>query len=568
MTDFKSWLLRHENVFLAVLFLLVACWFSNYLFFQGFGLYYDDWPAMANHAKFKLFAKANNAFDWFKIWPHGRPLGWFFLSVLGAPARIFEDISYLYVVGFFIVSIICVLIFFIVSHKYGKKVGLVVALLFMLSPVDTTRIHLTMNYIAHSGLIFSLLAIICYQQGHKSIAYLISIAALLCYESTFPIFVAAALLTRSVFSLKTWKKQAIHTLFCAIVFVLVQLIRYFVSGFHQKEVQQGAWDLVVIVFSGISQYTFHFFEFFFWGIKRGYENIDLISLVMAISFFAVIIYVVRRNKVFLPNTSLKQSGDLFIVGFILLILGLILSGLASYYPQMPWGGVNTRVYMAATFGGAVFMTALFSVLYQITQKAQGRYIADIALLIVLLGLVGNNLRIQRDYVEAWGIQKQVLRSSIDMACDAKPGDTIILLPQPPKSDKGRAIGVHGFGYSTAIADIFDWGKLPLFEIPRIMKAQENWNKELEFGKDGNLHWKKQQLSGYYNLAMASLKPGTIIFLRGTKQGLVRENRLEIDGVNILKVDNSAHGKEECLFRTKPLTGPLAAWIYPDMIGYR
>jgi hypothetical protein len=68
--------------------------------------------------------------------------------------------------------------------------------------------------------------------------------------------------------------------------------------------------------------------------------------------------------------------------------------------------------------------------------------------------------------------------------------------------------------------------------------------------------------------MAPLKPGTIIFLRGTKQGLVRENRLEIDGVNILKKENSTLRKDECLFRTKPLTGPLAAWVYPDMIGYR
>jgi hypothetical protein len=357
-------------------------------------------------------------------------------------------------------------------------------------------------------------------------------------------------------------------LFSVIILVLVQLTRYFVAGFHQKEVHQGAWDLAVIFFSGISQYSFHFFEFFFWGIKRGYENMDFISLVMAIFFFAIITFVVRRNKAFLTNTSLKQSGDLFIVGCILLILGLILSGLASYYPHMAWGDRNTRVYMAATFGGAVIMTALLFVVYQSTQKGQGRYIGDIVLITILLGLVGNNLRMQRDYVEAWDIQKQVLRSSIDMACDAKPGDTIILVPQPPKWDKGRAIGVYGFGYSTAIADIFDWGKLPLFQIPRIMKAHKDWDKELEFRKDGNLHWKKQQLSGFYNLAMAPLKPGTIIFLRGTKQGLVRENRLEIDGVNILKKENSTLRKDECLFRTKPLTGPLAAWVYPDMIGYR
>jgi hypothetical protein len=438
----------------------------------------------------------------------------------------------------------------------------------MLSPVDTTRIHLTMNYIAHTGLIFSFLAILFYQKGQKTIAYIISIAALLCYESTFFPFVAAVLLTYSVFSLKTWKKQVIHILFCAIVVILVQLIRYSIAGFHQKEVQQGAWDLVTLFISGISSYTIHFFEFFFWGLKQGYENIDFISLILAISFFAVITFMVRRDKVSPTITSMKQSYDLFIVGFVLLILGLLLSGLASYYPHMAWGGRNTRVYMAATFGGAVIITALLAALYQFTQRGRRRYVADIVLIIILFGLVGNNLKIQRDYVESWDIQKQVLRSSLDMACDAKPGDTIILVPQAPRWDRGRAMGVYGFGYSTAIADIFDWGKLPLFQIPRIMRGNKNWHEHLEFRKDGKLYWKKQQLSGHLPLAMSSLKPGTIIFLRGTKQGLVRENSLEIDGINILKEDNSSLRKEKCLFHTKPLTGPLAAWVYPDLIGLR
>ena len=134
---------------------------------------------MADFTKLKLWG-VSGPIDWFYRWPHGRPLGWFLLSILGWPARESGQLIYLYLVGFAIVSTLSVLIFLIIDKKFGRIAGLLSAFLFLASPVDTTRLEVTLNFIAHTGLIFSLLGIWLYQHNRLFLAYTTSVLALLC----------------------------------------------------------------------------------------------------------------------------------------------------------------------------------------------------------------------------------------------------------------------------------------------------------------------------------------------------------------------------------------------------
>jgi len=160
----------------------------------------------------------------------------------------------------------------------------------------------------------------------------------------------------------------------------------------------------------------------------------------------------------------------------------------------------------------------------------------------------------------------VVREAIALSCDAEPGDIILIVPREPRWDRGRAIHPYGFGYSTAIADIFDWEKLPIQSVPRIMKARDKWEKALNLGADGNLHWQKPVLSGFPVLAKLPVKPGSIIYLRGTLRGLVRiEEEYLVDGVNPIKRNKNKGG---CIFREKELKGPLAPIVFPDLFSFR
>jgi hypothetical protein len=53
-----------NNKITLILFILAACWLTNYLLIQGFGLYHDDWPAMADFTKLKLWG-VSGPIDWF-----------------------------------------------------------------------------------------------------------------------------------------------------------------------------------------------------------------------------------------------------------------------------------------------------------------------------------------------------------------------------------------------------------------------------------------------------------------------------------------------------------------------
>lgn len=549
--------------------IILVSWLTNYLLIQGYGLYYDDWPAIADHTKMKMWENTNGPLGWLEIWPHGRPVGWFFLSLLGSPGRESGELTDLYLVGFVIVSTIAVLIYLITKKKFGVLAGALTSILFLTSPVDTTRIEVTLNYIAHTGFIFTLLAIWLYQRQRKLLAYIISVFSLLSYESTFLPFVAAPLLTHSIYSKKTWKEQMLHGIICLLIIMAISAIRYWVfdRGFSIHQGQQDRNTLLAL-FIGLENYSIHFFNFFLFGIKQGFQNLSALSATIGLIVSTPLLFLIYH----LRETDIDKSKkilELFVVGCTLLVLGLATSGIAEYSPVgEPFGGRNTRVFVSATFGGSVMICAMILLCFHAADKYKITPAAYALMLTILFGVSSNALKIQNDYVEAWDIQKHMFRAAIELSCDASLGDSIILLPQEPAWDKGRAILPYGFGLSTGIADTFDWGDTELSKIPTLMKAHKDWYKHLELRDDGKLHWKKLKRSGFYSLAMAPVSQQSIIYLKGTKRGLVRVNEpIFIDGVNIIKPEPSKPANNDCLFRERALTGPLAPFLYPDYIAF-
>lgn len=560
-------LIKNDRL-LMVLSVLLTCWIVNYFYVQGFGLYHDDWPAMADYTKLKLFNGVDSPIDWFWKWPHGRPLGWFLLSVLGAPGRMTGELIYLYLVGFIILSTLAILIFLIVERRFGRLTAIFATFLFLASPADTTRIEVTLNYIAHTGLLFSIFGIWLYQRGKTYLSYAIASLALLCYESTFFLFAAAPLLTFELRSMNTWKKQVIHGLICVALVLVISAIRYWVfdSRFAVHPNQQDK-DFIVTFFLGLEKYSLHFFNIFAFGIKQGLSNLTPISAILGTIISAFLILSVRISSSYKDGYQLKNITDLFIIGFILLMAGLITSGFTDFFPDRAYGDRNTRVYLAATFGGGLIITSLIYLSFYLSRKYNANFMAFSLLFMIFLGITSNALKLQKDYVAAWQIQKQAFRSAIELSCDAEYGDRIIFMPQEPPHDKGRAIYPYGFGFSTAIADTFDWGDTHYRRIPSFMRAYNNWEKYLTLREDGRLHWDELKLSGFPVLAKAPLTPGAIIYLKGTKNGLVRDHSpIMIDGVNIIKPRPSPGSGDTCFFKDRALTGPLAPFIYPDLIA--
>lgn len=564
----ETYELKNQS-FVFFLIVPVLCWVANYTYFQGFGLYHDDWPAMANHTKLALYGGIESPFAWFDIWPQGRPLGWFFLSALGAPARYFGELTYFYIVGYAILTTVSLLIFQIVRLKYGVFLALLVAVLFMTSPADTTKIQLTMNYLAHTGFIFCLLAIFLYQRGLIFFAYVFSALPLLCYEATFFPFVAAPLLTLPLYLWSTWKRQFIHGLLCLLVIAFVITIRVWVfdsalkvnTGVEQK-------GTIMVFLDGLYRYGLHFFVLFSNGILIGLKATGAMSLALAGLTFGSLFLANRKFPTW-NQASLLVAMDLVAVGLILLLLGLVTAGFTDYYPRTQFGGRDTRVYIVAIFGGAMIMSALVPLAGTILKDQKASlFVKSVVITFLVIGVSGNSIKLQKDYVEAWDLGRSVVRSSIELSCDAIPGDIIILVPLEPAWDRSRAIHPYGFGFSTAIADIYSWPGTTVTTIPRIMRGWNNWPKAIVENENGTLIWGKRVLSGFPLFTGGQIKPNSIIHLRGTHRGLVRSNTpILIGGTNVVKPQRSVLNGETCWYRQKPMDAPLAPIVYPDLFTF-
>lgn len=564
MVSFSYHLPQRETLFLFSIFWTVS-FFGGFLLFGNYGFYNDDWTAVGGFFKYELF-NIDSPLEWFQRWPHGRPLGWFFLQVLGAPGRYFMSLPTHYLVAISIIAATCYLSFRLVEKRFGVTTACAVVCCFVLSPVNTTHISLTMVFICYPGIILALTAMIMYtSQANiiRRLSYMLAFLALPVYESTFFLFLAAPWFAKPIRQPGTVQTTIKHIFICAILVAAYLTFRLYVFevGFTLRS-GMGADSAVNRLLYGLFLYPLLFVKLFFETQIFSFQNLDVVALPILISVVLTWNYCLWRGGRSFPIIETNSSHgsrffDSLLVGLACIVLSVMIAGFSEMYPGFPSDFRGTRIFAFSFLGAGIIFGAFVEFLFKIFSIKQ-MHMRLLLVAVIFLPMSVRAAAIQNDYVDAWEKQKKVIDNVIAQSCDLAPGDIIVLELSPYNRGRHQAVKAHSFGYATVIADLFDWKNVPLLNRPRMMRAHRDWKEFVTVDKNNTVNFKKQVLLGIPLLANRPVEAGKIIVFRQLDWAQIKRasEPIVINGVTINKMQGNEL-LEDCFWNRFPQTGPLA-----------
>ena len=136
--------------FLAILIVLITLFFSHFDSYKSFGFYEDDTVHIASRMGYSINdLKAFSAKMLSNPFKSGRPLSFVIPAFLSAAGYRIGGLPFLYLIGYLVISINSILIFFIILKRFNFNLAFLTALLFVLYPADVTKILLTHIFLLH-----------------------------------------------------------------------------------------------------------------------------------------------------------------------------------------------------------------------------------------------------------------------------------------------------------------------------------------------------------------------------------------------------------------------------------
>lgn len=223
--------------------LILACvvLFSLYVRVADYGFYEDDYWGIVPSFKTPPAEMWDTTISHLQTWPTGRPLNhilpmWF--SWLGYHLARVQGIYFL---GFLVHSTNAFLVYLLLRRWLGHWAAVLAGCLFVLLPVDTTRIFLLHSAHVHTSLTFLLVALLINRARYWLLSYPIAGLSLLSYETAFLPFIVFPL-----FFVERGKRMfrwLIHLAGCGTVLVIVFGIRLWTGDSRANSVVSGPGEL-------------------------------------------------------------------------------------------------------------------------------------------------------------------------------------------------------------------------------------------------------------------------------------------------------------------------------------
>ena len=548
--------------------LAITIWIAHFWHSASFGLYEDDlWRFAGLEGK-----------TWSEVWEalqdQGRPLhdGLIYLFLfLGFRLGRLHGV---YLIGYIILTVNAFLFYELLKRLSNQQVFAVTgALAFCLFPADTTQAFPTHFLGLQPSLTFLLLAFHCYLSGRKKLSYFVILGSLLCYETVFPMFLAAPLLKRKWDS-TTIKELFKHALFLGFIIASVFIIRKFtgesrVSNFDIFLLIQSLQQMLYgpIVSTGMFLYRPIYLLLPSKDLATELKNNIGELLVFLPLCFVSFTWVLSQLKI---NTSrkllnlktlvdsklcrfevshvLKHFAKLSLIGLILLILSYPLT---LTVPANIVEGRGSRVHFAAVVGASILCACVCSIILLLGWILGRKHLAAMGLAAFLTLLLGFGLLVQQDYKLAWQYQKAFWSDVVRLCPDITDG-TVIVVEQVGLRDNPRQIQAYSWSMPYVLEKIYqfpdDW-KIP----PRVYRLNSDWQNYI--GSDGNLlhlkettYWRPHIKPQHEDLIVESSN----VILLDTKNGRMtrRMEPLSIGSQDFILKEISS--SEPSLFEKGPL----------------
>ena len=490
-----------------VVFLVVTLWLVRYLRSAEFGLYEDDLTHIPTAVQMSGSELAQFAFGLFRnLSGQGTPLKlilWYALAHLGWSVA---GLRGLYLLGFVVIAVNVSLFYLLMRQVSDQALAICASLAYVLYSADTTQAFLSHSFILQTSITMLLLALLLFHHGWRSLSYGLMFLALLTYETTFSVFLAAPLLL--VPWDKEWRKGALrHVLRCGLIFAAVVLVRFAVG-----ENRVGGLALRDAVFVPITNMiagplvalgTYAYrpvqamqsmrldvllasvfgalcFTWLLWRVRPGFQaTLEDLKAVPSRRTAGWDIPAGERAGHSRFGADLVSRLRLGLVGLVMLVLAYPLTFTVRPYAI---SGRDTRVHAAGVVGASMVVGSAIVIVIALAEGYRRKTWAIPALGIAIGILAGYGFVIQNDYATAWALQRGFWTQLIPLIPDV--GDGTVVLVDPSGLQDTRQIGANYWNLPRVLAQLFVFP--PTWEAkPRAYRLAEGWQERISTD-DGKL----------------------------------------------------------------------------------
>jgi hypothetical protein len=530
--------IKNKESLTAIGMLAVMTWIANFWHFGSLGLYEDDYffigePIRMNFPEFFDLVKSMTS-----NFSQGRVVGFNIVFLSAFIGGHLGGIKLVYVIAFIFALINNILFYKFLKVIWDQPFFVIPATLaFALFPADNTKAFLT-HIIILPSLTFLLLAFLCYFSQKRIIAYLFIFASLLCYETTFLLFITAPLF-KNKWTSEILREFMRNTLILGLIFLGVLILRKVTGDSRISDL-----DILIAILTLIRQTLIGPFislsTFFYrpWQTLFNLKGELLLFVPLVFAVFACffsqlqINQIPQTNKIKNELTALKNLKSVLSIKRLSL-LGLSLSFLA--YPltftvsATEISGRASRVHTAAILGTSILVGIICYLMVYLATTYRQKNLAAIILAGYFSLLVGFGLIVQHDNQRSWQYQQAFWTDVVQLAPDLAAG-TVILV-DAPSLFWGKQLNPFDWSMYYILGQLYQFPKDWKF-IPQLYKLNPNWQNEIN--ADGTLKlepdsgWGKG-LVYYYTQPSRHLKTSEIILLQEKAGKLIRQTEPIIVG---------------------------------------
>ena len=487
---------------LVLLTVVIIIWLANFSLSKDFGVYDDDITLVVQPMKW-WFRDYLGSYRFLVSWPQGRPLFYLFGHGLAYIGNKVGGLRTIYVIAYFINVLNACLVYLLVRRNGSEIFAVVSTMIFALYPADSTHPYLTHALGLLPAVTLMLLGLLLYLSKFKWLSYLFVFLTLITQETLFFLFLGAPFLT-GTWDRKTRKDFVRNALVMCAILTVVLLIRKMTGESRVEQMVSG------------SNYTNIFPKIFLnsligpatslyallkapISVLRNFSGFMIVSTLIAFLIYLPLFWRLMVKPLQRPDIvddsaqsgNPEQPGSIrwIFVGAIFLVLGYF--GSFAYFPANVLLGRSTRVHIAGSMGGSLFIGALFVLLLgRIKERKMSNIFVMSGLLVYLVLLVCYQVIIQQEYVKSHEIQKWFWSNVVSLTKDAQEG-TVILVPQEDLPHT-KAILANSWADVFYLENIFRYPK-DVYPPPRLISVDLDssesdivWDAEPPYVKIGDL----------------------------------------------------------------------------------
>jgi len=544
---------------------------AHFLRLPDFGLYEDDYYFVGEPLGWSLSQAVEAVASAFTGWPNGRPVGEAvprFLSFVGGSLL---GLPGVYLLGFAVIAANALLSWRVATRLLPPLPALVVALVFVLFPADTTRIFPTYALQMNVAQAFALLAADRLLARRTLAAMPFFALVLLTYETpSVPLFLVP-LLAGSGWTL-AWRRWL--STWAAMSTAILSALA--------ARLAMGEARVVEAVESGLPSLLGKVAAAPFLGVSTSARlmatrPLDALSSLRPTEWLAVLVFATAlaglTSRLTLGNgaeradtapsrprsADPREPGPAPAVGspswtlFVGLLAWLAAYALAfTHWPPVAESGRATSVHGAATLGASLTAGALVWWLGRAARHTLPRSVLRAGIIVFCSLLVGFHLTVQRAFAESWVAQRALWRQVVALCPDLEEGTVIFIRP--------RGIPFSPMAFVSSWADplvlelIFrfprEWSSVPrAFALDSEVTASFH-------EVDGVVRWRVPNAT--WRARVVELDPENVIVLR-SEQGRLQRVRGKTS-VNSIEIPSKRRGRSTVDSLPR---GPLFALLLGD-----